>query len=186
MHFEVCSTKMSGVCSVVCFFSLLRFVVEEDCWLAATTVPSRYYIGWARWNGDTTSKNKLFFLTSYGHGRSQWICRICDLQMLKDIWRHSTTDVSCFRPYAETKNCGGEQKVCMKWIQFRSWFTPSGAKVSSFIIQKFFRCFSLSFKVSVAVVRMSLSRSRIMIFPWLLRSWNIGTTETFAGHQLRH
>ena len=91
---------------------------------------------------------------------------------LKDIWHHFTTDVSYFRLYAETKNNRGEQKVCMKRIQFRSWFRPSGAKVSSFIIQKFSRCFSLSFNVSVDVVRMFLSCSMIMIFPWLLKSWS--------------
>ena len=38
-----------------------------------------------RWNGDTTSKNKLFFPTSFGHGCPQGICQICDLQVLKDI-----------------------------------------------------------------------------------------------------
>ena len=43
------------------------------------------------------------------------------------------TDVSYFRPYAETKNNEGEQRVCMKWIQFRSWFRPSGAKVYIYI-----------------------------------------------------
>ena len=92
---------------------------------------------------------------------------------LKDIWHHFTTDVSYFRLYAETKNNRGEQKVCMKRIQFRSWFRPSGAKVSSFIIQKFSRCFSLSFNVSVDVVQMFLScYSMIRIFPWLLRSWS--------------
>ena len=32
-----------------------------------------------------TSKNKLFFPTSFGHGRSQGICCICDLQVLKNI-----------------------------------------------------------------------------------------------------
>ena len=40
--------------------------------------------------------------------------------------------------YAETKNNGGDQKVYMNWIQFRPWFRSSGAKVSSFIIQKFY------------------------------------------------
>ena len=34
-------------------------------------------------------------------------------------------------------------KVWMKWIQFMSWFRPSAAEVSSFIIQKFSCCFSL-------------------------------------------
>ena len=43
-------------------------------------------------------------------GRSQGICTISDLQMLKDIWRHFTTDVSYFRPYAETKKNRGEWK----------------------------------------------------------------------------
>ena len=89
-----------------------------------------------------------------------------------EYWRHLTTDVSYFGPYAETKNNGDEQKVCMKWIQFRSWFRPSGIKVSSFIIQKFSRCFSLSFNVSVDIVQMFLSCSMIMIFPWLLKSWS--------------
>ena len=36
-------------------------------------------------NGDTTSKNKLFFPPSFGRGLSQGICQICDLQVLKDI-----------------------------------------------------------------------------------------------------
>ena len=40
-----------------------------------------------------------------------------------------TTDVSYFRPYVETKDNGGERKICMKKIQFRSWFRPNGAKV---------------------------------------------------------
>ena len=87
--------------------------------------------------------------------------------MLKDMWRHFTTDASYFRPYVEMKNNEGERKVCMKWIQFRSWFRRSGAKVSRLIIQKFSRCFSLPFNVSVDVVRMFLSCSMIMIFPWL-------------------
>ena len=105
------------------------------------------------------------FTTSFDRGHFQEICRICDLQVLKDIWHY-------FGPYAETKNNGDEQKVCMKWIQFRSWFRPSGIKVSSFIIQKFSRCFSLSFNVSVDIVQMFLSCSMIMIFPWLLKSWS--------------
>ena len=126
--------------------------------------------------GDTTSKNKLVFATSFSCGCSQGICQICDLQVLRDIWCHFMTDFSYFRPYAETKSNGGEQKICMKLIQFRSWFRPSGAKVSSFIIQKFSHCFSLSFNVSVDAVRMFLSCSMITIFPWLLHDracWNV-------------
>ena len=65
-------------------------------------------------------------------------------------------DVSYFRPYAKKKSNGGEWKVCIKWIQFRSWFRSSGAKVSSFIIQKFSCCFGLSFNVSVDVVQIFL------------------------------
>ena len=112
------------------------------------------------------------FPTSFGRGHSQGICRICDLQVPKDIWRHFTTDVSYFGPYAETKNNGGERKVCMKWIQFRSCFRLSGAKVSSFIIQKFSHCFNLSFNVSVDVARIYFRCSMIMIFPCLLKSWS--------------
>ena len=82
------------------------------------------------------------------------------------------SDVSYFGPYAETKNNGSERKVCMKWIQFRSWFRPFGAEVSSLIIQKFSSCFSLSFNASVDVVGMFLSCSMMMIFLWLLRSWS--------------
>ena len=115
---------------------------------------------------------QTIFPTSFGRDFSQGICRICDLQVLKDIWRHFTTDVSYFRPYAETKNNGGEQKVCMKWIQFRSWFRPSGAKVSNFIIKMFSRYFSLSSNVSVDIVGMFLSYSMIMIFPWFLNLWS--------------
>ena len=57
-----------------------------------------------RSNEDITSKNKLFFPTSFGCGRSQGIYQICDLQVLMDIWRYFTTGISYFRPYAETKN----------------------------------------------------------------------------------
>ena len=35
--------------------------------------------------GDTTSKNKLVFATSFICGCSQGICQICDLQVLRDI-----------------------------------------------------------------------------------------------------
>ena len=124
---------------------------------------TRWTNGWTRWNEDTTSKNKLFFPTSFGRGCSQGICRICDLQVLKDILRRFTTDLIYFRPCAETKNNGGERKVCMKWIQFRSWFRRSGAKVS------------------VDVVRMFLSCSMIMIFPWLLKSWSCLLKSLQAG-----
>ena len=113
---------------------------------------------------------QIIFLTSFGRGRSQGICWICDLEVLKAIWLHSTTDVSYFRPYAETKNDGSEREVCMKWIQFRSSFRLFEA--ASFIIQTFSRCFSLSFNVLVDVMRMVLSCSMIMIFPWLLKSWS--------------
>ena len=116
-------------------------------------------------------KDYIYIYICFGRGRSQGVCRVCDLQVLEDIWRHFTTGVNYFRPHAETKNNGGEWKVCMKWIQFRSWFKPSGAKVSSFIIQKFFRCFSLSFNVSADIARMFLSYPMILIFPWLLNSW---------------
>ena len=54
-----------------------------------------------------------YFPTSFGRGRSQWICRICDLQGLKDISRHFMTDVSYFRSYVEMENNEGERKVCM-------------------------------------------------------------------------
>ena len=53
--------------------------------------------------------------------------RICDLEVLKDISHSFTTDVSFFRPYAETKNNGSDRKVCIAWLQFRSWLTPWGA-----------------------------------------------------------
>ena len=53
--------------------------------------------------------------------------RICDLEVLKDISHSFTTDVSFFRPYAETKNNGSDRKVCITWLQFRSWLTPWGA-----------------------------------------------------------
>ena len=114
----------------------------------------------------------VLVLLTWWSSPSKQVCRICDLQVPKAISRHSTTGVSYYRPYAETKNNGKEREVCMKWIQFRSWFRPRGAKVSSFIIQKFSRCFSLSFNASVDVVRMFLSCSMIMIFRWLLKSWS--------------
>ena len=91
---------------------------------------------------------------------------------VEGIWPHFMIDVSYLRPYEKMNKNGAEKKVCMKWIQFRSWFRPSGAKVSSFIIQKFSHCFSLSFNVSVDVMQMFLSCSMIMIFPWLLKSWS--------------
>ena len=102
--------------------------------------------------------------TSFGRGCSQGLSRICDLQVLKDIWRHFTADVSHFRPYTETKNNGCERKVCMKWIQFRSWLRPSGAKVS---LSRNSPCFCL-----YTFVRMFLSCSMIMTFPSLLKSWS--------------
>ena len=68
--------------------------------------------------------------------------------------------VSYFRPYAETKSNGNEWKVCIKWIEFRSWFKPCGIKISSFIIQKFSHCFILP----VDVVHMFLSCSMIINF----------------------
>ena len=71
-------------------------------------------------------------------------------------------DANHFRPYAEKKNNGSEQNVCIPWLQFRYWFKPCGAKVSSFIIQKFSRCFNLSFNVSVDFVFMFLSSTLIM------------------------
>ena len=74
-------------------------------------------------------------------------------------------DANHFRPYVEKKNNGSEQNVCILWLQFRYWFKPYGAKVSSFIIQKFSRCFSLSFNISVDVVLMFLSSTLIMNFP---------------------
>ena len=86
---------------------------------------------------------------SFGRDRSQGVC----VRKLFVI------------PYAETENNGGERKVYVKWIQFRSWLRPSGAKISSFIIQRFSRCFSLSFNFSVDVVRVFLSCSIIIIFP---------------------
>ena len=92
--------------------------------------------------------------------------------MLKVIWRYFTTDVSHFRPYAETKTNGIERKVCIKWIQFRLWSSPGSAKFSSFIIQRFYRCFSFSFNVSVDFVLMFLKFSIIMNFHWLLKSWS--------------
>ena len=70
------------------------------------------------------------------------------------------------------KNNDDERKVCIKWIQFRSWFRLCGAKISSFIIQKFSGCFSASCNVPVDVVLMFLGCSMTMIFPWLLKSWS--------------
>ena len=92
--------------------------------------------------------------------------------MLKDVWRYFMTEVSHFRPYSETKSNGSERKVCIKWIQFRSWFSPGGTKFSSSIIQRISCCFSFSFKVSVDFVLMFLKFSIIMNFHWLLKSWS--------------
>ena len=55
------------------------------------------------WLGIPLGKANYSFPTSFARGRSQRICRICDLQVLKDIRRHFTTDGSCFWPYAEPK-----------------------------------------------------------------------------------
>ena len=117
--------------------------------------------------GKTLVKQTIF-PTSFGRGRSQGICRHCHLQVLKDIWRHFRIDVSYVIRDAQTKNNGGKWKICIKW----PWFSPSGAKASSFIVLKFSRCFSLSFNVSDAVVWMFLSCSMIMMFPWLLKLWS--------------
>ena len=95
--------------------------------------------------------------------------------MIYKCWRtfehHFTTDASYMRRYAETKNNGSKEKVCITSLHFMSRFRPCGAKVSSFIIQKFSSCFSLSFNVSVIAVRVFLTNSMIMNFPWLLKSW---------------
>ena len=91
------------------------------------------------------------------------------------------TGVSYVRSYGETKNDREERKVCMKWIQFRSWFRPSGAaKVSSFIIKKFSHCFSLSFNLSVDAVRMFFSCSMIMIISVIVKVMNV-LVETSAS-----
>ena len=92
--------------------------------------------------------------------------------MLKGIWRLFTIDVNYFKTYAETKNNGREQKVCIIWLQFSSWFRPYDAKVSSFIIQKFSNSLSLSFNFSVDVVVMLLSCSMMMNSPGLLKPWS--------------
>ena len=95
--------------------------------------------------------------------------------MLKDIWRYFTTEVSYFRPCVETKTNSSERKVCIKSIQFRSWFSPGGAKFSSSIIQRFSRCFSLSFNVSVDFVLMFVPVE-------MFASWYcIGIFEIFFG-----
>ena len=93
----------------------------------------------------------------FGISHSQGTWRICYLQVLKDFWCHFTTDVSLFRPYAETMDNGSDRKVCVKWLQFRSWFRPCSAKVWSFLIQRLSCYFSLTFNVSVDFVGMFVS-----------------------------
>ena len=77
-----------------------------------------------------------------------------------------------FRIYAETRNNGNERKICTTWLQQRFWFRPCDAKVSTFMIEKFCRCFSHSFNVSVDFVSMFLICSMIISFPWLLSLWS--------------
>ena len=109
---------------------------------------------------------------SFGCGCSQGIWRICNLQVLTDIWRHFMTHVSFLRPYPETKNNSSEQIVCIIWPQYMSWFIPSGTSVSSFMTQTFSRCFGLSSKFSDDIVRIFLSCSMIMNFLWFLKLWS--------------
>ena len=66
--------------------------------------------------GITQVKNKLFL---------QLVLAVAFSRDMSNLWfanaeRYLTsfaTHVSYSRPYAETKNNGGERKVCMKWIQ---------------------------------------------------------------------
>ena len=87
-----------------------------------------------------------------------------------DIWRHFSTDDNFFRSCAEMKNNSSERNVCITWLQLRSWFKSCGAKVLSFIILNFSRCFSISLNDTFDAVCMLLSCSMIMSFPWLLKS----------------
>ena len=58
----------------------------------------------------TTSKNKLFFPTSCGHGCTQGICRVFDLQVLKvfDVILWLTSVI--LDHMQKQKNNGGEKK----------------------------------------------------------------------------
>ena len=95
----------------------------------------------------------------------------------KSIFSTQIFDVSLwltsfFKSYAEKKANGSKQKVSLTWLQFRFWFRPFSTKVPSFIIKKFSCYFSLSFNVSIDIVRMLLSCTMIMNFVWLLKSWS--------------
>ena len=50
------------------------------------------------------------------------------------------------------KNNSSERRMGIAWLQLRSWFKSCVAKVSSFIIQNFSHCFSISFDDTVDVV----------------------------------
>ena len=113
--------KMVGVCSSCLVFEVLLqnssqyldFCVDENCRLAVFSFASRQYIGWARWNGDNTSKNELIFRLILVWAVLKRILKICDLKLLKFIRCHFTTDITFFRPYADIKNNGSERKICI-------------------------------------------------------------------------
>ena len=101
------------------------------------------YISWTRWNGDTNSKSKLC---------SQSVSAVAVLKgyvefVIYRCWRIFDVILrltSVILDHMQKRKIMEVNEICMKRIQFMSWFRPSAAEVvSSFIIQKFSPCFSL-------------------------------------------
>ena len=101
------------------------------------------YISWTRWNGDTNSKSKLC---------SQSVSAVAVLKgyvefVIYRCWRIFDVILrltSVILDHMQKRKIMEVNEICMKRIQFMSWFRPSAAEVvSGFIIQKFSLCFSL-------------------------------------------
>ena len=95
------------------YTNIYIYIYTNICIYIYTYIFIYIYIYIYIYNND---KKQTIFPTSFSRGRSQGICRIWNLQVLKNIWRRFTTDVSYFRPYAETKNNRGERNKLLKLV----------------------------------------------------------------------
>ena len=97
---------------------------------------------WTRWNGDTTSKSKLF---------SQLVSAVAVLKgyvefVIYKCWRIFYVILqltSVILDHMQKRKIMEVNEICMKKIQFLSWLRPSATEVLSFIFQTFSHCFSL-------------------------------------------
>ena len=100
------------------------------------------YIIWTRWNGDTTSKSKVFSqlvsAVAVLKGYVEFV--ICRCWRIFDVILRLT---SVILDNMQKRKIMEVNEIWLKRIQFMSWFRPSAAEVPSFIFQKFSHCFSL-------------------------------------------